>query len=193
MKMSLFLRILFALVLLFSITLPLFERKHSDFEMVEDSFEYAAKKWAEGAWSFITDAVITIKDKIIEEDEVMPKSSWEKTLDQFYTGYGYGVSSLGGAKKAWNNYKHKEYHVIPILTVSIVVITLIQIIFLNTLYKRRNPILGFINILLVLSIFGNCISSDKYDGLLYGSLIFVLIHSIYMLFFYYYKPKSKLK
>lgn len=183
-------RIVFTLLLLISLTLPLFTVKKNITDSVSD---YAFDKIAEGNWGTIANRVLDFIEITKDKNENQTKNIIDRLKNGILTGYGLGFSSIGASFMVWNNYRYGKIDIVPILPVVIIFLTLIQISFHNYFYRNRNSIIGIFNMLLVLSVFGNCIRHAQYSGYLNGLLIFLAIQILYMGYFYWFPYKKTIK
>tara|TARA_B100000508_G_scaffold118450_1_gene98560 strand:+ start:76375 stop:76857 length:483 start_codon:yes stop_codon:yes gene_type:complete len=141
-----------------------------------------------GAYDYVREGAKILEESIKEEQRVREDKAFN---DVILNGWGYGINSLGAAKMAYGNFRYDVYKPIPILGITIILATLIQIIFLPQLYRNGNGIFGLINILLVLAILGNTIKDQNYDGVLGGAIVYILIQSGYLTVFFIRKGKIK--
>ena len=188
--MNLVLRIILTLALLLTTTLPVFDRQLSDIESAEDLVKSYLNDLTGGAYDYVKDGAQVLERSIKKEQVANQESEFDNVL---LNGWGYGISTIGAVKMAYGNFRYDIYKPIPILGITIVIITLLQIIFLPQLYKNGNGIFGLINILLLLAILGNTIKDQNYDGVLNGAIIFILIQSAYLTIFFVKKSKIKAK
>ncbi|GEM_PF-5279830 len=186
--MNTLLRIIVSIFLLFSITLPIFDRQLSDIQSAEKMVESYLNDITGGAYDYVREGAKILEESIKEEQRVREDKAFN---DVILNGWGYGINSLGAAKMAYGNFRYDVYKPIPILGITIILATLIQIIFLPQLYRNGNGIFGLINILLVLAILGNTIKDQNYDGVLGGAIVYILIQSGYLTVFFIRKGKIK--
>lgn len=138
----------------------------------------------------IANQVINFTEKMIKEKNEEQSGVLNNIKHSITTGYGVGFSSIGAGIIAWKNYRFNNYNIVPILPLFIILTIFVQVFFHNYFYKTRNAILSVLNMLLALSIFGNCIGNEVYSGYLFGILIFLLIQISYMIFFYWFPYKK---
>lgn len=186
--MNILLRIILSILLLLTTTLPVFERQLSDIESAEELVESYLNDLTGGVYDYVKEGAQILEKSIKNEQIANQQSEFDNVL---LNGWGIGISTIGAVKMAYGNFRYDVYKPIPILGFSIVLITLIQVIFLPRLYKYGNGILGLINILLLLAILGNTIRDQNYDGVLSGAFIFILIQSVYLTIFFIKKGKIK--
>lgn len=181
-------RILFTVLLILSLTFPLFQVK-SD-RPTDRLIDFAKEKILDGNWGMITNELIEVTEKLIKEDKETEEGLISKTKNTVITGYGVGFSSIGAAVVSWNNYRFKTFEIVPILPLFIIFTVLLQILFHGYLYRSRNAILSVLNMLLAVSIFGNCIGNENYSGYLNGVILFMIIQVSYMIYFYWFPYKK---
>lgn len=182
-------RIVFSILLLFSLTLPFFRINNNS--STDSAIEFVKDKLLQGGWGSIANEVITFSEKVIQEEKNSKTGVIGKTKHYIITGYGIGFSSIGALLATWNNYRFNRYEIVTIIPLFIILSTLLQLIFHNYFYKNRNAIIAIINMLLSLSVFGNCIGHENYTGYLYGIIAFLLIQISYMIYFYWF-PYEKI-
>lgn len=183
-----FMRILFSVLLALSLTSPLFEVQNNN--STDTAIEYLKDQLLDGSWGTIANQVIKVSEKVFEEKNESRKGIIQATKYNIITGYGIGFSSIGAIEVSWNNYRFNRYDLVPIIPLFIVLATILQIIFHHFFYKNRNSILSVINMLLSLSVFGNCIGHENYSGYLIGMIILMLIQTSYMIYFYWFPYKE---
>lgn len=181
-------RILFTLFLLISLTFPLFQVKSNS--SADSAIEYVKDKMLDGNWGKIANEVIDFTEKALKKEKALNNSSFSTIKNSILTGYGVGFSSIGATVVTWNNYRFNRFEIVPLLPITIILIVLLQVICHNYFYKKRNAILSVINMLLALSIFGNCIGNDNYTGYLIGIVLFLIVQISYMIYFYWF-PYNK--
>lgn len=182
------LRIILSIALLFTVTLPIFKRQATDIQSAEELVEEYLNDWTGGAYDYVKESAEILKNTIEEKQKQQHHAEFDNL---FLNGYGFGINTLGAVKMAYGNFRFAIFKPIPIIGVSILLITLLQIIFLPVLYRHGNGILGLINILLVLALLGNTVRDMNYDGVLGGSIIFILIQSAYLVISFIKKGKIK--
>jgi hypothetical protein len=180
-------RIIFTALLALCLTLPLFKVKNNN--STDTAIDYIKEKMLDGNWGMIANQVIDISEKVIQKEKESKKGVFNKIKNSILTGYGVGFSSIGAAVISWNNYRFNKFELVPILPLFIIFTILIQVFFHNYFYKKRNAILSVLNMLLALSVFGNCIGHENYSGYLIGILIFIVIQISYMVYFYWFPYK----
>lgn len=186
--MNVLLRIILSIALLITVTLPLFKRQATDIQSAEELVEGYLNDWTGGAYDYVKESAEILKNAIEEEQKQQHHAEFDNL---FLNGYGFGINTLGAVKMAYGNIRYSIFKPIPIIGTSILLITLLQIIFLPALYRHGNGILGLINILLVLALLGNTVRDMNYDGVLGGSIIFILIQSTYLVISFIKKGKIK--
>lgn len=184
-------RIVFSILLLFSLTIPLFQVKNNS--STDSAIEYVKDKLLKGNWGTIANQVITFSEKVLQEKEDSKKNITSKVKNNIITGYGIGFSSIGAVLATWNNHRFNRYEEVTIIPLFIILATLLQLIFHNYFYKSRNAIISIINMLLSLSVFGNCIGHENYSGYIIGIIVFLLIQISYMVYFYWFPYKNVTK
>ena len=187
-KMNVLLRIILSIFLLLTTTLPVFERQLSDIESAEDLVESYLNDLTGGAYDYVKEGAQMLEKSIKSEQIANQENEFDNVL---LNGWGYGISTIGAVKMAYGNFRYDVYRPIPILGFSIIIMTLVQVVFLPKFYENGNGILGLINILLVLAILGNTIKDENYDGVLSGAIIFILVQSAYLTIFFIKKGKIK--
>lgn len=180
-------RVVFNILLIFSLTLPLFKVNNNN--STEKAVDYIKEELLNGSWGMVANQVINFTEKIMTEKKEEQTGVINNIKYSLTTGYGVGFSSIGAGIVAWNNYRFNNYDIVPILPLFIILTILVQVFFHNYFYKTRNAILSVLNMLLALSIFGNCIGNELYSGYLFGMLIFLLIQISYMIYFYWFPYK----
>lgn len=181
-------RIIFSLLLLFSLTLPLFQvNKNSS---TDTAIDYLKDKLLDGNWGMLANQVINISEKVLQKENATERKFIPKVKQNIITGYGIGFSSIGAAIVSWNNYRFNRFELVPIIPLFMIFTILLQVFFHRYFYRKRNAILSIINMLLSLSVFGNCIGHENYSGYLVGLLIFILIQITYMIYFYWFPYKN---
>lgn len=181
-------RVIFTILLLLSLTIPIFQVKSNN--PTDNAIDYIKEKVLDGNWGTIAKEVINISEKALRTESEQKKSFLARVSNPILTGYGVGYSSIGAAMVSWNNYRFERIDIVPILPLFIIVTILFQMIFHNYFYKNRNAILSVINMMLALSIFGNCIGHEYYSGYLTGILLFLIIQISYMIYFYWFPFKN---
>lgn len=181
-------RITFSILLLFSLTLPLFQVKNSN--RTDTAIDYIKDKLLESSWGSIANQVINLSEKVLQEENEVEKGYASLIKQKIITGYGVGFSSIGALIVSWNNYRFDRFDLVPIIPLFMIILTLLQLILHQYLYRNRNAILSVINMLLSLSVFGNCIGHNNYSGYLLGIVVFILIQISYMIYFYWFPFKK---
>lgn len=181
-------RIIFSVLLILSLSAPLFKVQNNT--STDTAIEYLKDQLLDGRWGTIANQVIKVSEKVLEEKNESKKGFIPSIKYNIVTGYGVGFSSIGSMEVAWNNYRFDRYDLVPIIPLFIIIATLLQLIFHQYLYRNRNSILSIINMLLTLSVFGNCIGHDNYSGYLLGIIVFMLIQTSYMIYFYWFPYKK---
>jgi hypothetical protein len=181
-------RIGFTLLLIVSLTLPLFQVKSNS--STHSAIDYIKEKVLDGNWGMIANQVINITESAFEERRTNQEGVFSKIKNAIITGYGNGFSSIGAVLITWNNYRFDRFELVPTLPLFIIFIITIQVLFHNYFYKRRNAILSVLSMLLVLSVFGNCIGHESYSSHLTGLLLFVAVQIAYMIYFYWFPYKG---
>lgn len=181
-------RLFFSILLLLSLTIPLFQVKNNN--STDTAIEYLKERLLDSNWGTIANHVINITEKVIQEEKSLDKGFVYSLKQNIITGYGVGFSSIGALVVTWNNYRFGRFDLVPIIPLIMILTILLQLIFHQYFYKNRNAILSIINMLLSLSVFGNCIGHDTYSGYLLGILIFILIQTSYMIYFYWFPYKE---
>ncbi|PHR49264.1 MAG: hypothetical protein COA32_04215 [Fluviicola sp.] len=181
-------RIIFSILLALSLTLPLFKVQNNN--STETAIEYLKDQLLDSNWGTIANQAIKFSEKVLEEKKEPKKGLFPALKYNIVTGYGIGFSSIGAIEVALNNYRFDRYDLVPIIPLFIIIATLLQLIYHQSLYRNRNSILSIINMLLTLSVYGNCIGHENYSGYLLGIIIFMLIQTSYMIYFYWF-PYNK--
>lgn len=181
-------RIVFTIMLVLSLTLPLFKVKIDN--STDNTIDYIKEKVLDGNWGMIANEVIDITEKVLQKEKESKVGVFAKIKNSIISGYGVGFSSIGAAVVSWNNYRFNRFELVPSLPLFIILMILIQIFFHNYFYKKRNAILSVLNMLIALSIFGNCIRNENYSGYLFGILLFLLVQISYMVYFYWFPYKD---
>lgn len=164
---------------------PLYKESTSDLALAEESAKYVKEKWKNDVWGIITDGVETFKEKIFQEDEPTPKSSWER-IKRFLTyGFGYGVNTIGAFERTIQNARYNFYPTTEI-TASFLLLILIIEFFVMMVSKWRHLIAfsGLLGVLGALLLYGSTLESiNKTEGVLLGWIIFIGIQ-LYLMIFY---------
>jgi O-antigen/teichoic acid export membrane protein len=180
-------RIIFSSLLLFSLTLPLFQVNNNS---TDTAIDYLKDKLLYGNWGMIANQVINISEKVLQKENASERTFISRVKQNIITGYGIGFSSIGAAIVSWNNYRFNRFELVPIIPLFMIFTILLQVFFHRYFYRKRNALLSIINMLLSLSVFGNCIGHENYSGHLVGLLIFIVIQITYMVYFYWFPYKN---
>jgi hypothetical protein len=156
----------------------------------DTAIEYIKDKILDDNWGTIANQVIHISEKVIQDESRTEVGLISKLKQNIITGYGAGFSSVGALIVTWNNYRFGRFDLVPTIPLLMTLAILLQLIFHNYFYRNRNAILSIINMLLSLSVFGNCIGHDNYSGYLLGIVVFILIQISYMIYFYWFPFKE---
>lgn len=183
-------RIIFSILLLFSLTLPLFEVKNNS--STDRAIDYLKDKILDSNWGSVANQVINLSEKVLKEKEEKEneKGLASRLKQSITTGYGVGYSSVGAFVISWNNFRFGRFDIVPIIPLIMILVIILQVTFHPFFYRNRNAILLIVNMLLSLSVFGNCIGHDNYSGHLIGIVIFILIQISYMIYFYWFPYKE---
>jgi hypothetical protein len=186
--MNVLLRILLSIALMFAMTLPVFQRQLSGIQSAEDMVESYLNDWSGGAYDYVKKSADILKKTIEKKQKQEHIAEFDNLL---LNGYGFGINTLGAVKMTYGNFRYDIYNPVPILASCILLVSLLQIFMMPAFFKHGNGILGLINILLLLALLGNTIGDQNYDGVLTGSIIFILIQSAYLVTFFIKKGKIK--
>ena len=141
-------RLIFTLLLLTSLTFPLFQVKSNS--PTDSAIDYVKEKMLNGNWGKIANEVIDFTEKAIKKEEASNSGVFSTIKNSILSGYGVGFSSIGATVVTWNNYRFNRFEIVPLLPIFIILIVLTQVLFHSYFYKKRNAILSVTNMLLAL-------------------------------------------
>jgi hypothetical protein len=187
-------RILLIVVLIFSVSLPIYKKETSDFALIESGIEGITKKISTDAWSFFSESATALKDKLFEKDKPIPLTAKERFFDNIRTGWHYGLSSVGATEKVLRDSKFNIHHLSSILVSLLILMILIELVLL-LFYRRLGKYIGIISLvilLLCLSIFGE-VNNDKEYAIVFGGLIFFALIQLTILLLSSRTPKFEVR
>lgn len=174
-------RIILIIVLIFSVSLPIYKKETSDFALLESGIEGITKKLSTDAWSFLSESATAIKDKLFEEVKPVSLTATERFWDNIRTGWQYGLSSVGATDKVLRDSTFTIYH-IPSLLISLLIVFILLEVMMLLFFKRLGKFLGIISLLsllICLYVFGDLNSDHEYavvfGGLIYFSFIQLIV------------------
>ncbi len=173
-------RILLIIVLIFSVSLPIYKKETSDFNIFKVGIEEITKKLSTDKWSFLSESATAIKEKIFEEDKPVALTKWERFIENIRTGWQYGLSSFGAADKVLRDSTFNIYH-IPSLLISLLIVFILVEMMLLLFFKRLGKFLGItslLSLLICLYVFGDLIIDHDYVVVFGGLIFFALIQLV---------------
>lgn len=187
-KISYYIALLLIVICVFT---PLYRESTSDLAIAEESAKYVKEKWENDVWGILTDGVETFKEKLFQEDDPAPRTSWDRTKTFLTYGFGYGVNTLGGLERVIQNARFNFYPRTG-MTASFLLLILFIEFFVMMVSKWRHLIafMGLLGVLGALLLYGSTLEPiNKTEGVLWGWIIFIGIQLSLMTF--YSKKKTK--
>jgi hypothetical protein len=168
-------KLLFFFAFLLSLSLPVFKRETSDFDLVEKGVSSVIEQIGEKTWGIFSDALTAVKDKLFEDEKPIPPTWSERWKERIFTGFGYGFSPIGAVDKALHDEKFNTIHWparIGLIQCFLTAIILILLFIPKIQHYTRIAAL----LLLLVTIFqlGLLIEDKEYASLTYGVLLFCL-------------------
>jgi len=166
-------RISLLALLVFSCTLPLFKRETGDFDLLEKGISGVAEQISERGWGIINDAMQAVKEKLFEDDPIVPPTPLERWKERLLTGYGYGFSAIGAANKFTHDRRFGEFSTIAFI--SVLQLALVVMIAFTLFIRPIQYLRGFSSLLLLLAIiyqFGELTETFDYAPIPWGMTLF---------------------
>jgi hypothetical protein len=168
-------RLLFFFAFLLSLSLPVFKRETSDFDLVEKGVSSVIEQIGEKTWGIFSDALTAVKDKLFEDEKPIPPTWAERWKERIYTGFGYGFSPIGAMEKALHDHKFNTIHWPARMGVLQCFLTVfILILFFIPKLHHYIGILALILLLVTIFQLGLLVGDKEYTSLTYGILLFCL-------------------
>jgi hypothetical protein len=160
---------------------PLYRQETSDFVIFEDQIEALANEWVKDTWGKITSMGEYLKEKLLEEEDVKPISTFEQNKRFFTYGFGFGYNAIGSFEKSYQFLRYKTYQTATLFAALICVFLLLQL--LAIFIKKLNFLLPFLALLCILSIllFLGYSVDDSSIKIVYGGAFIPLLFQLIMM------------
>jgi|GEM_PF-2810179 len=170
--------------ILICMLLPLLKYNYTASNSFTESLSVASEKFKNDKVGLLEDVWDWGKKKLFDtEEKIVPKTNFEKVTHFIYTGYSFGISSIGALKDTLYNVKFKLLGT-KLLSASIVFFLLcIQFLFnlKKSLRQRYFGVLSLLCLLCLVVIIGSSNDTSNTIALLKGCLPFLILQSYLML------------
>ncbi|MDX1651695.1 MAG: hypothetical protein R3277_04330 [Brumimicrobium sp.] len=182
MKFTVLVKIIIALILLFSLTLPVLEVKPNTSEKLIEGLGDKLSEWTNNLLGDFSETLGVLKEKLLKKEQIEPRTFWENVKTTVFSGYGHGLSPAGSTYLLWDQLRFGQISLLHLLNLLITLCSILQILFLNYFLRKRNGFLGILNILLILSVYGYSVEDEYYNGFFKGITFYLIIQISYVLF-----------
>lgn len=157
---------------------PLYRQETSDFAIFEEQIEALANEWVKDTWGKVSSMTEFFKEKLLNEENVQPLSSFEKNKRFITYGFGFGYNAIGSFEKSYQFMRFKTYQPVTLFAALICVVLFFQLC--AVLINRLRFLLSFLALLTILFIllFMGFSVNDPSIKIVYGGVIIPLLFQL---------------
>lgn len=178
-------RIFTALLIIICSVLPLTRPTTDLNETWADQYEYYKDKVSNDKLGLISDLWDDVTETIMGPEEAVPLTFWENTADNIYSGFGYGISSIGFVPRVIDDSSYGYYN--SSYVTGCVLLFLITLQFIFNLFARTRdrfvPLVGLISLFTLVVLIGLIGESENIVDVAFGWLIFGIIQFFILIAF----------